>query len=456
MTKAQPIQRYFLRTVLKYAGVGLLFLCTVSFAVSFLLTRDQMSTDLQESAVATARAFHDRILDGDIRSVEPQIQQLLKIRTGESAQILKSDLSRVYDSFASTEKARPCPRMGFTCFDGFGQARVIVPISLASDGGPYDRYLYVSKRIDLNWSFLLTVFTVFALGYLSLFYAFLRVSKLASTELGDEILNWSKRLKADPKNTMPLTEPPFTELQPLRQALEGLNTQIEKFEKTATDKARLLLLRGIAHDLLTPVARLQLYIATLGRTANSLEHTDTLAEIRDSLASVIAVASQVKTLNDLDTPTEETEFIAAAHQEIRGLRDSQSLAAKSIKLEFSSAVSSLISPFSKTEIARILLNLVQNAADASANGSTVLVEVGQSQSGSFISVKDTGCGIPEYAQDRVFDPDFTLKPGTGTGLGLAIVKYICDRRLAQIELDSEVNSGTTVTIRLPKLGGVHV
>jgi signal transduction histidine kinase len=294
------------------------------------------------------------------------------------------------------------------------------------------------------------------LGYLGLLFAFLRISKLTSAKLGTEILNWSDRLRSNPKNTAPLAEPPFTELQPLRQALEGLNTQIEKFEKTATDKARLLLLRGIAHDLLTPVARLQLYIGTLENMIDGIEHADTMDEIRDSLASVTAIASQVKTLNDLDTPVEQTELVAAAHQEVKALRDSEAFGSKSIKLEFHSAVPNLVSPFSRTEIARILSNLIQNAAHASTSGAVVNIEVGQTINGPFLSVKDSGSGIPEYALERVFDPDYTLKPGTGTGLGLAIVKYICEQRSAEIELQSQINTGTTVTIRLPNLGGVHV
>jgi signal transduction histidine kinase len=108
-------------------------------------------------------------------------------------------------------------------------------------------------------------------------------------------------------------------------------------------------------------------------------------------------------------------------------------------------------------VARILSNLVQNAAYASGSGGIVSIEVGRTDGEAFLSVADRGCGIPENVQERVFDPDFTLKPGTGTGLGLAIVKYICDRRSAQIELKSRVNYGTTVTIRLPELvGGSHV
>jgi signal transduction histidine kinase len=215
-------------------------------------------------------------------------------------------------------------------------------------------------------------------------------------------------------------------------------------------------LRGIAHDLLTPVARLQLYIGSLEKGLNPAEHGDTLEEIRDSLSLVTGIASQVKTLNDLDAPVEETELVSAALQEVRSLLDSKSVMAKSIRLEFHSKLPSLRAPFSRTEISRILSNLVQNAADASNAGTTINVKVGANSAGPFLSVSDQGCGIPEDMRKRVFDPDFTMKPGTGTGLGLAIVKYICEQRSAQVELQSQINKGTTVIIQLPALGGAHV
>ena len=343
--------------------------------------------------------------------------------------------------------------VGQTCFDGLlGQARIFVPVSLSDSDDDGARYLYISRHVRLNWGYFLTVFFVFALGYLGLAFAFLRISKATSTQIGDEIQKWSDRLEKNPKEAAPSVAPPFKELQPLRTALEGLNSQIEQFEKTATDKARLLLLRGVAHDILTPVSRLQRYIGILSDGIDQEAHAEVISEIEDSLQSVTGIASQVKTLKDLDIRPEATELVSVAQHEIRSLRDSRSLSEKSIKLEFNATASNVISPFSKTELSRIISNLVQNAADASPPGSAINVTVGK----SFLAVSDTGCGIPEHARDQVFDPNFTLKPRTGTGLGLAIVKYICVRRLAQIELDTKVNSGTTVTIHLPEVGGNNV
>lgn len=296
MRQQRTIQTFFVNSILRHAGLGLVLMVGVALAISFLLAREQASTDLQESAHVITQAFHDRILDGDIRSVEVQIHELLQIRNGETAKILKIDYTRVYEPFNEAfQEVKPCPQNGKACFDGyFGNVRILFPVSMgANSENPY-RFLYLSRAIHLNWTFLITVFLVFAIGYFGLVMVFLRISKIASGRLGKEISTWSQRLSANPKDATPLARPPFAELLPLKTAIEGLNTQIEQFEKTATDKAKLLLLRGIAHDILTPVSQLQLYLAALENSIDQEQNGEVLKKISGSLRKVAAIASQVR------------------------------------------------------------------------------------------------------------------------------------------------------------------
>ena len=68
-----------------------------------------------------------------------------------------------------------------------------------------------------------------------------------------------------------------------------------------------------------------------------------------------------------------------------------------------------------------------------------------------ISVADNGCGIKPEHLDKVFDPFFTTKPvGQGTGLGLSVSYGIVEQHGGTIELESEVDIGSTFTIRLPR------
>ena len=453
MKSKRTIETFFQRAIFRYAGIGFFSMVLILGAASFLLARQQAATDLQESARATAEAFKDRIIDGDIRSVEAQIRDVLMLKNSEAVKVLKADHSQIYTPIEDTIKTHPCPSVGVSCFDGyFGKARIEYPISMDSANREPFRYLYLSRTVQLNWSFLVTVFLVFTIIYVALILAFLRISKIASIRLGSEIQNWSDRIKDNPKDASPRQRVPFNELVPLKEALEGLNEQIEHFERTATDKAKLLLLRGIAHDLLTPVSQLQLNLATLQGRLQSSEHSDLLLDIGDSLKRVTGVASQVKSLKETKI-SEPTELVSAVAVEVKALAESESVVAKGIKVEFVPPMDRVLSPFSKTDVSRILGNLVQNSVDASKDGSIINVSVSTHGTTGTLTIADAGKGIPISAQPKVFDPEFTLKPGTGTGLGLAVVKYICTMRSAKIDLRSELNKGTEISIQFPIVRG---
>lgn len=105
---------------------------------------------------------------------------------------------------------------------------------------------------------------------------------------------------------------------------------------------------------------------------------------------------------------------------------------------------------------QVLVNFVNNAADAVAQGGTIQLETGEEdierQTVAFVRIRDTGCGIPPENLKRVFDPFFTTKkPGQGTGLGLSVSYGIVRDHGGSIEVKSEVNSGSTFIIRLPRL-----
>ena len=68
-------------------------------------------------------------------------------------------------------------------------------------------------------------------------------------------------------------------------------------------------------------------------------------------------------------------------------------------------------------------------------------------------VKDDGRGIPEDKVERVFEPFYTTKGTLGTGLGLPVVRDIARTLGGEIKLSSVVDSGTTVTVTLPKFRG---
>jgi len=105
-------------------------------------------------------------------------------------------------------------------------------------------------------------------------------------------------------------------------------------------------------------------------------------------------------------------------------------------------------PIDPTQMQQVLVNLVKNAMHAMTKGGTLTLQTGESADGVWISISDTGGGIPQEQINHIFEPFFTTKK-TGTGLGLMIVQRIVRAHNGRIELESHVGRGTTFRVWLP-------
>jgi two-component system phosphate regulon sensor histidine kinase PhoR len=103
----------------------------------------------------------------------------------------------------------------------------------------------------------------------------------------------------------------------------------------------------------------------------------------------------------------------------------------------------------------LIFNLVDNAIKYNRIGGSVTVSISEEGTYGVMRVADTGIGIPKDDVERVFERFYRVdksrsKKVEGTGLGLAIVKHIVEFHGGSVLLDSEVNKGTTITVKLPK------
>src|SRR5437016_1487221 len=105
-------------------------------------------------------------------------------------------------------------------------------------------------------------------------------------------------------------------------------------------------------------------------------------------------------------------------------------------------------PLDPTQIKQVLVNLLKNAMQATSKGGVLTVQTGSGADGVWISIADTGCGIPQEQLSRIFEPFFTTKK-KGSGLGLMIVQRIVREHGGLIKLESHVGQGTTFRIWLP-------
>ena len=103
-----------------------------------------------------------------------------------------------------------------------------------------------------------------------------------------------------------------------------------------------------------------------------------------------------------------------------------------------------------SEINQVFLNLLLNAGQAIEQRGTIVLASGCDEQDVWISISDSGCGIPPESMQYLFDPFFTTKPvGRGTGLGLAISYGIVAKHHGRIDVTSRVGQGSTFRVVLP-------
>jgi PAS domain S-box-containing protein len=97
---------------------------------------------------------------------------------------------------------------------------------------------------------------------------------------------------------------------------------------------------------------------------------------------------------------------------------------------------------------RALINLIQNAVQAMPNGGNLKITAQTKNTNAQISVQDTGEGIPQEVQEKLFTPLFTTK-SKGQGFGLAVVKRLIEAQNGEVTYKTQNGQGATFTIHLP-------
>jgi PAS domain S-box-containing protein len=110
---------------------------------------------------------------------------------------------------------------------------------------------------------------------------------------------------------------------------------------------------------------------------------------------------------------------------------------------------SLIVWGSATRLQQALLNLAINARDAMPRGGAIELAATVDGGEVVLSVHDSGTGMPESVQSRLFTPFFTTKGARGTGLGLRVVRSAVEEHKGRVSVESEPGVGTTFRLRLP-------
>jgi signal transduction histidine kinase len=98
---------------------------------------------------------------------------------------------------------------------------------------------------------------------------------------------------------------------------------------------------------------------------------------------------------------------------------------------------------------QVMFNLIGNAVKFTPPGGSITVGAERQGAELLLTVADSGPGIPQHDQARVFDSFVRTVHNSGAGLGLALVRRFVELHGGQVELKSEAGQGTLVSVRLP-------
>jgi PAS domain S-box-containing protein len=209
---------------------------------------------------------------------------------------------------------------------------------------------------------------------------------------------------------------------------------------------------GIAHEIRNPLSAISLNLQyLLQKYSSDADISQSARDAYEGTQRVAAVVENTLSLARVSPPVLKPEDMNPLVETVIGfLRISTQK--KDIHLE--PQLTPMLPPIlaDAKQVQQVVLNVVQNAIDASPEHGVVTVGTGRSVEGRVeIVVRDHGPGIPPGQRQRLFEQFHTTKTG-GTGLGLSLSKQIMDRHNGEIRVEVAPGGGTVVTVVFPVSG----
>jgi nitrogen fixation/metabolism regulation signal transduction histidine kinase len=210
--------------------------------------------------------------------------------------------------------------------------------------------------------------------------------------------------------------------------------------------------KQVAHEIKNPLTPMRLTVQSFQRKfepndpeikQKMKDYSDTLIQQIDTMSSVASAfsnfasmpAQQNETLNVIEVVELALDIFNEDY------------------LVFEKEEEEIIAKIDRTQLIRIITNLVKNAIQAISDQQetkSIVVQVKKMENKVLISVQDNGIGIKEDDLNRIFEPKFTTK-NSGMGLGLSIIKNIIENYKGNITFETQYGQGTIFRVSLPIL-----
>ena len=210
---------------------------------------------------------------------------------------------------------------------------------------------------------------------------------------------------------------------------------------------------NVSHELKTPLTAISGYAELIGNGMTGKEDTIRFSnEIHSNANRLLSLINDIIKLSELDEADHQMEMERIdLYKLAENCVQMMQVTAEKQGIRLTLQGESTMAMANKGLMDEVFYNLCSNAIRYNKPGGSVTVTVGTKDERPFLSVADTGIGIPRECQERVFERFYRVdksrsKSTGGTGLGLAIVKHIVAQHNAALHLDSELGEGTTIEI----------
>ena len=229
--------------------------------------------------------------------------------------------------------------------------------------------------------------------------------------------------------------------------LENSAAQLAQSEREAAWRE---MAKQVAHEIKNPLTPMRLTVQSFERKFDPSdpkinqkikEYSNTLIQQIDTMSSIASAFS-----NFADMPAQQSERLNVSKITKLSLE-----IFTEHNIHFAQAQEEIWANFDRTQLIRVVTNLVKNAIQATktTENPTIAVDVNTEDDKVQITVMDNGVGITEEHKPKVFEPKFTTKT-SGMGLGLAMVKNILETYNGNITFTSQEGQGTVFKVTFPR------
>ena len=207
---------------------------------------------------------------------------------------------------------------------------------------------------------------------------------------------------------------------------------------------------SIAHEIKNPLISIQGFAKRIGKTKDP-DKIENYAKLIDKEAGRLTnVLMKLLDFSRMDEPKKERIELGEVVDDTVLFMEHHLTRFKNVAINVERDKRPAHVVIDKIHVQQVLVNLMNNAAQAMPQGGTIHIKSGAEKGYGFITITDEGEGIADEILEKIFEPFFTTKPkGEGTGLGLSLSKRLVEANNGRIEVTTQKDEGSTFTLLFP-------